>query len=183
MEGKERGDECRNRSVTVRSLSLPPSAATVVLQQHRQQSPGRPWQHPDHPGLLHKQLRRSHHAGTAQVSVTCSSRPTVYLLKITVQLRRADYQLISTLFLTKDCLCLSFSPLISFLPKLKHGAKLCKQNRLGHFPIHAAAFAGAKKALEVILDIGMTKRNLPKLKSPEIMKAFPHPGGCTAHQY
>lgn len=104
MKGKERGDECRNRSVTVRSLSLPPSAATVVLQQHRQQSPGRPWQHPDHPGLLHKQLRRSHHAGTAQVSVTCSSRPTVYLLKITVQLRRADYQLISTLFLTKDCL-------------------------------------------------------------------------------
>uniref|UniRef100_A0A8C9Z3P5 Transient receptor potential cation channel, subfamily A, member 1b n=1 Tax=Sander lucioperca TaxID=283035 RepID=A0A8C9Z3P5_SANLU len=35
--------------------------------------------------------------------------------------------------------------------KLKHGARLCQQNKLGHFPIHAAAFAGAKKAMEVIL--------------------------------
>ncbi|XP_073705503.1 transient receptor potential cation channel subfamily A member 1a [Garra rufa] len=33
----------------------------------------------------------------------------------------------------------------------KHGAKFCRQNKLGHFPIHAAAFAGAKKSLEVIL--------------------------------
>lgn len=88
MEGEEHvwrrgggGNECRNRSVTVRSssLCLPPNththtpAATVVLQRHRQQSPGRPWQHPDDPGLLHKQLRRAHHAGTAQVGVTCSS--------------------------------------------------------------------------------------------------------------
>ncbi|KAM8730774.1 transient receptor potential cation channel subfamily A member 1b [Acanthopagrus schlegelii] len=37
---------------------------------------------------------------------------------------------------------------------IKHGARLCKQNRLGHFPIHAAAFAGAKKAMEVILKNG-----------------------------
>ncbi|RXN05753.1 transient receptor potential cation channel subfamily A member 1-like protein [Labeo rohita] len=33
----------------------------------------------------------------------------------------------------------------------KHGAKFCRQNKLGHFPIHAAAFAGATKSLEVIL--------------------------------
>ncbi|XP_016309980.1 transient receptor potential cation channel subfamily A member 1a [Sinocyclocheilus anshuiensis] len=33
----------------------------------------------------------------------------------------------------------------------KHGAKFCRQNKLGHFPIHAAAFAGAKKSMEVIL--------------------------------
>uniref|UniRef100_A0A8C7YUE0 Transient receptor potential cation channel, subfamily A, member 1b n=1 Tax=Oryzias sinensis TaxID=183150 RepID=A0A8C7YUE0_9TELE len=37
---------------------------------------------------------------------------------------------------------------------LKHGAKLCQQNKLGHFPMHAAAFAGAKKAMEVILKAG-----------------------------
>ncbi|KAA8580801.1 hypothetical protein FQN60_013759 [Etheostoma spectabile] len=37
---------------------------------------------------------------------------------------------------------------------LKHGARLCQQNKLGHFPIHAAAFAGAKKAMEVILMAG-----------------------------
>uniref|UniRef100_A0A4W6E095 Transient receptor potential cation channel, subfamily A, member 1b n=1 Tax=Lates calcarifer TaxID=8187 RepID=A0A4W6E095_LATCA len=37
---------------------------------------------------------------------------------------------------------------------LKHGARFCKQNKLGHFPIHAAAFAGANKAMEVILKTG-----------------------------
>uniref|UniRef100_A0A3B4A594 Ion transport domain-containing protein n=1 Tax=Periophthalmus magnuspinnatus TaxID=409849 RepID=A0A3B4A594_9GOBI len=34
---------------------------------------------------------------------------------------------------------------------IKNGARLCQQNRLGHFPVHAAAFAGSKKAMEVIL--------------------------------
>lgn len=65
-----------------------------------------------------------------------------------------------------DCICLSFSPLISFPPKLTHGAKLCKQNKLGHFPIHAAAFVGAQKALEVILDIGMRKRETSQTEKP-----------------
>ncbi|XP_071393309.1 transient receptor potential cation channel subfamily A member 1-like isoform X2 [Centroberyx affinis] len=37
---------------------------------------------------------------------------------------------------------------------LKQGARLCQQNKLGHFAIHAAAFAGAKKAMEVILKAG-----------------------------
>uniref|UniRef100_A0A3B5B373 Transient receptor potential cation channel subfamily A member 1-like n=1 Tax=Stegastes partitus TaxID=144197 RepID=A0A3B5B373_9TELE len=37
---------------------------------------------------------------------------------------------------------------------IKHGAKLCRRNKLGHYPIHAAAFAGAKKSMEVILKEG-----------------------------
>ncbi|KAM7390546.1 hypothetical protein PAMA_008623 [Pampus argenteus] len=37
---------------------------------------------------------------------------------------------------------------------LKHGAHLCQQNKLGHYAIHAAAFAGAKTAMEVILKAG-----------------------------
>uniref|UniRef100_A0AAQ6IBL2 Ion transport domain-containing protein n=1 Tax=Anabas testudineus TaxID=64144 RepID=A0AAQ6IBL2_ANATE len=37
---------------------------------------------------------------------------------------------------------------------IKRGARLCQQNKLGHFAIHAAAFAGAKKAMEVILKAG-----------------------------
>ncbi|XP_033842208.1 transient receptor potential cation channel subfamily A member 1b [Periophthalmus magnuspinnatus] len=37
---------------------------------------------------------------------------------------------------------------------IKNGARLCQQNRLGHFPVHAAAFAGSKKAMEVILKAG-----------------------------
>lgn len=52
--------------------------------------------------------------------------------------------------------CLSLHP-FSCLSQIKHGARLCKQNKLGHFPIHAAAFAGAKKAMEVILKNGTTK--------------------------
>ncbi|XP_063076013.1 transient receptor potential cation channel subfamily A member 1a [Engraulis encrasicolus] len=36
----------------------------------------------------------------------------------------------------------------------KHGANFCSQNKLGHFPIHAAAFAGAKKSMQVILQRG-----------------------------
>nr|XP_020455683.1 transient receptor potential cation channel subfamily A member 1 [Monopterus albus] len=37
---------------------------------------------------------------------------------------------------------------------MKHGARLCQQNKLGHYPIHAAAFSGAKKAMEEILKNG-----------------------------
>lgn len=37
------------------------------------------------------------------------------------------------------------------LLQYKRGAKFCHQNKLGHFPIHAAAFSGAKKSMEVIL--------------------------------
>uniref|UniRef100_A0A8C6LVK3 Transient receptor potential cation channel, subfamily A, member 1b n=1 Tax=Nothobranchius furzeri TaxID=105023 RepID=A0A8C6LVK3_NOTFU len=37
---------------------------------------------------------------------------------------------------------------------IKHRAQLCQQNKLGHFAMHAAAFAGAKKAMEVILKAG-----------------------------
>ncbi|XP_060762606.1 transient receptor potential cation channel subfamily A member 1a [Neoarius graeffei] len=36
----------------------------------------------------------------------------------------------------------------------KNGARLCCQNKLGHFPIHAAAFAGAKRSMEVVLHKG-----------------------------
>ncbi|KAI5616928.1 transient receptor potential cation channel, subfamily A, member 1a, partial [Silurus asotus] len=36
----------------------------------------------------------------------------------------------------------------------RNGARLFCQNKLGHFPIHAAAFAGAKKSMEVVLQKG-----------------------------
>ncbi|XP_004602631.2 transient receptor potential cation channel subfamily A member 1 [Sorex araneus] len=37
---------------------------------------------------------------------------------------------------------------------LKHGAKPCKSNKWGCFPIHQAAFSGAKNCLEIILKYG-----------------------------
>ncbi|XP_026998616.2 transient receptor potential cation channel subfamily A member 1a isoform X2 [Tachysurus fulvidraco] len=36
----------------------------------------------------------------------------------------------------------------------KNGARLCCQNKLGLFPIHAAAFAGAKRSMEIVLQKG-----------------------------
>ncbi|TRY55471.1 hypothetical protein DNTS_032268 [Danionella cerebrum] len=37
---------------------------------------------------------------------------------------------------------------------VKHGAKMCIQNKLGHYPIHTVAFAGVKEAMEEVLKIG-----------------------------
>uniref|UniRef100_A0AAY4ASW9 Ion transport domain-containing protein n=1 Tax=Denticeps clupeoides TaxID=299321 RepID=A0AAY4ASW9_9TELE len=37
---------------------------------------------------------------------------------------------------------------------VSRGAKLCTQNKLGHYAIHTVAFAGAKEAMEVILKWG-----------------------------
>ncbi|KAK6492048.1 transient receptor potential cation channel subfamily A member 1-like [Huso huso] len=37
---------------------------------------------------------------------------------------------------------------------LTHGAHLCRQNKLGHFAIHAAAFSCSKKSMEIILKKG-----------------------------
>uniref|UniRef100_A0A3B3TF35 Transient receptor potential cation channel subfamily A member 1 n=1 Tax=Paramormyrops kingsleyae TaxID=1676925 RepID=A0A3B3TF35_9TELE len=36
----------------------------------------------------------------------------------------------------------------------RHGAVMCRQNKLGHFAIHAAAFAGSQRAMEAILKRG-----------------------------
>uniref|UniRef100_A0A8C9RWG7 Transient receptor potential cation channel, subfamily A, member 1b n=1 Tax=Scleropages formosus TaxID=113540 RepID=A0A8C9RWG7_SCLFO len=36
----------------------------------------------------------------------------------------------------------------------RFGARLCHQNKLGHFATHAAAFAGARRAMEMVLKIG-----------------------------
>lgn len=41
------------------------------------------------------------------------------------------------------------------------------QNKLGHFAVHAAAFAGAKEAMEVILKAGTTKREDQSSKKNE----------------
>ncbi|XP_033856922.3 transient receptor potential cation channel subfamily A member 1-like [Acipenser ruthenus] len=37
---------------------------------------------------------------------------------------------------------------------LTRGARLCEQNKLGHFAIHSAAFSGSKKSMEIILKKG-----------------------------
>ncbi|XP_016142138.1 transient receptor potential cation channel subfamily A member 1-like [Sinocyclocheilus grahami] len=48
--------------------------------------------------------------------------------------------------------CTNNCEAIQFL--FKHGAKMCIQNKLGHYAIHTVAFAGAKEAMELVLKIG-----------------------------
>lgn len=38
--------------------------------------------------------------------------------------------------------------------QLEKGAKLCKSNKWGDYPVHQAAFSGAKKCMELILKYG-----------------------------
>ncbi|KAK3541261.1 hypothetical protein QTP86_019188 [Hemibagrus guttatus] len=49
--------------------------------------------------------------------------------------------------------CEALHTLVS-ITQFKYGAKLCRQNKLGHFAIHTVAFSGAKDAMEVILQKG-----------------------------
>ncbi|CAB1341219.1 unnamed protein product, partial [Coregonus sp. 'balchen'] len=46
---------------------------------------------------------------------------------------------------------LAVSQTHNHLVELKHGARLSSQNKLGQYAIHAATFAGSKKAMDVIL--------------------------------
>ncbi|XP_052438349.1 transient receptor potential cation channel subfamily A member 1-like [Carassius gibelio] len=48
--------------------------------------------------------------------------------------------------------CTNNCEAIQFL--FEHGAKMCIQNKLGHYAIHTVAFAGAKEAMELVLKIG-----------------------------
>lgn len=49
--------------------------------------------------------------------------------------------------------CLT-SLLLLFFLQLNKGAKACKANKWGYFPIHQAAFSGAKKCMDIILKYG-----------------------------
>uniref|UniRef100_A0A9J8AB71 Transient receptor potential cation channel, subfamily A, member 1b n=1 Tax=Cyprinus carpio carpio TaxID=630221 RepID=A0A9J8AB71_CYPCA len=51
--------------------------------------------------------------------------------------------------------CTNNCDAIQFL--FKHGAKMCIQNKLGHYAIHTVAFAGAKEAMELVLKIAAEK--------------------------
>lgn len=44
--------------------------------------------------------------------------------------------------------------------QIENGGKICKPNKTGCMPIHAAAFSGAKTCLEILLKKG--KYNVPK---------------------
>uniref|UniRef100_A0A8C2J1T4 Transient receptor potential cation channel, subfamily A, member 1b n=1 Tax=Cyprinus carpio TaxID=7962 RepID=A0A8C2J1T4_CYPCA len=58
--------------------------------------------------------------------------------------------------------CTNNCDAIQFL--FKHGAKMCIQNKLGHYAIHTVAFAGAKEAMELVLKIAAEKLSPSSVK-------------------
>lgn len=132
------GDECRNRSATVRSSSLcPPHTPLQLLLSYSDTDSNLQGDLGNTPTILACSINNCD-ALTMLVRHKSASRvhpkSAVYLLKITVQLHRADYQLISTLFLTKHRLCLSFSPLISFRRKAESWSEALQTEQAWPFP-------------------------------------------------
>uniref|UniRef100_A0A3P8U693 Transient receptor potential cation channel, subfamily A, member 1b n=1 Tax=Amphiprion percula TaxID=161767 RepID=A0A3P8U693_AMPPE len=98
------------------------------------------------PNILNKALMSPLH-----LAVSCGHNNLVGLL---LSYNITDCNLQGDLENTPLILACSINNCEALSILIKHGAKLCKRNKLGHYPIHAAAFAGAKKAMEVILKEG-----------------------------
>ncbi|KAM9839532.1 transient receptor potential cation channel subfamily A member 1b [Aulostomus maculatus] len=76
------------------------------------------------------------------------------LVEVLLSYSATDYNLAGDLGNTPVIVACSINNCEALSTLIKHGARLCQQNKLGHFAVHAAAFAGAKKAMEVILKAG-----------------------------
>lgn len=57
------------------------------------------------------------------------------------------------IYVTDLCFCYLIYVSLLFL-QLEKGAKLCKSNKWGDYPVHQAAFSGAKRCMELILAYG-----------------------------
>ncbi|XP_077480584.1 transient receptor potential cation channel subfamily A member 1b [Stigmatopora argus] len=76
------------------------------------------------------------------------------LVELLLSYNTVDYSLPGDLGNTPVMMACTLNNCQALSLLLKHGARLCQQNKLGHFAVHAAAFTGAKKALEFILKAG-----------------------------
>nr|XP_057916143.1 transient receptor potential cation channel subfamily A member 1b [Doryrhamphus excisus] len=76
------------------------------------------------------------------------------LVELLLSYSTVDYNLSGDLGNTPCMMACSLNNCDALTLLIKHGARLCQQNKLGHFAVHAAAFAGARKAMEVILKAG-----------------------------
>ncbi|XP_057681142.1 transient receptor potential cation channel subfamily A member 1b [Corythoichthys intestinalis] len=76
------------------------------------------------------------------------------LVELLLSYNTVDYNLPGDLDNTPVMMACSLNNCQALSLLLNHGARLCQQNKLGHFAVHAAAFAGAKKALEFIMKSG-----------------------------
>ncbi|XP_060717359.1 transient receptor potential cation channel subfamily A member 1b [Tachysurus vachellii] len=76
------------------------------------------------------------------------------LVQVLLSCSRTDVNLEGDLGNTPVMLACSYNNCEALHTLFKYGAKLCHQNKLGHFAIHTVAFSGAKEAMEVILQKG-----------------------------
>ncbi|XP_062841687.1 transient receptor potential cation channel subfamily A member 1b [Trichomycterus rosablanca] len=76
------------------------------------------------------------------------------LLHVLLSCRRTDVNLEGDLGNTPVMVACSSNNCDALYTLFKYGAKLCHQNKLGHYAIHTVAFSGAKEAMEVVLQKG-----------------------------
>ncbi|XP_037390095.1 transient receptor potential cation channel subfamily A member 1b [Pygocentrus nattereri] len=79
------------------------------------------------------------------------SRECNNLVQLLVSSGRVDVNLEGDLGNTPVMMACSHNNCQALHILFEYGAKLCHQNKLGHYAIHTVAFAGAKDAMEVIL--------------------------------
>ncbi|XP_067233966.1 transient receptor potential cation channel subfamily A member 1b isoform X2 [Chanodichthys erythropterus] len=77
-----------------------------------------------------------------------------HLVEVLLSCDRTDVNLEGDLGNTPAMLACSNNNYQALHSLFKHGAKMCIQNKLGHYAIHTVAFAGAKEAMELVLKIG-----------------------------
>ncbi|CAM4721838.1 unnamed protein product [Leuciscus chuanchicus] len=77
-----------------------------------------------------------------------------HLVEVLLSCDRTDVNLEGDLGNTPVMLACSNNNCQALHSLSKHGAKMCLQNKLGHYAIHTVAFAGAKEAMELVLKIG-----------------------------
>ncbi|XP_072513302.1 transient receptor potential cation channel subfamily A member 1b [Salminus brasiliensis] len=76
------------------------------------------------------------------------------MVQLLLSCSRTDVNLEGDLGNTPVMVACSYNNCQALHTLFKYSAKLCHQNKLGHFAIHTVAFAGAKEAMEVILQKG-----------------------------
>ncbi|KAI7792837.1 transient receptor potential cation channel subfamily A member 1b [Triplophysa rosa] len=77
-----------------------------------------------------------------------------HLVELLLACDRTDPNLEGDLGNTPAMMACSSNNCQAFQTLFKHGAKMCSQNKLGHYAIHTVAFAGAKESMEMALKIG-----------------------------
>uniref|UniRef100_A0A8C9T394 Transient receptor potential cation channel subfamily A member 1 n=1 Tax=Scleropages formosus TaxID=113540 RepID=A0A8C9T394_SCLFO len=97
------------------------------------------------------------------------------LISVLLSERKTDANLEGHLGNTAVMLACSIDNCEALSILFKHDAVMCRQNKLGHFAVHAAAFAGSKRAMEAILKRGDEKGHVVEEHINYLDKSFCSP--------